>query len=166
MPPAPGMPMRTTPLSSYLPSLDRLALVAGAIVLSAASAACAAGGSPPSAESTGNTSEALPVGGGGGGVGYTCAPDDLGTVLCTCTGDDDCNAMYSSGVCGDNGICQINSSDIPRCRCTAAAASGGGSTGRGSGAGTGSGGTSGGGTSGGSRGGGGGGGSGGRHLQD
>ena len=41
------------------------------------------------------------------GMGYTCT-----TVGCQCSGDDDCNRMFSDGVCGtvaecndDTGIC-------------------------------------------------------------
>jgi hypothetical protein len=39
---------------------------------------------------------------------------------CTCTGDDDCNDMFSSDVCGPTAICQINSANIPKCRCKTA----------------------------------------------
>lgn len=42
--------------------------------------------------------------------------------FCTCTGDDDCNGMYSGNECANDGICQINESGVPRCRCKAAAA--------------------------------------------
>lgn len=41
---------------------------------------------------------------------------------CTCTGDDDCNDMFSGDDCGPKAICQINPAGIPRCRCSVARA--------------------------------------------
>jgi hypothetical protein len=38
---------------------------------------------------------------GGPGTGYTCDG-----AICTCTGDEDCNDMFSSGVCGDIAQCR------------------------------------------------------------
>ena len=37
---------------------------------------------------------------GGSGSSYSC-----GGGVCTCYGDDDCNDMFSSGVCGGAGLC-------------------------------------------------------------
>lgn len=39
---------------------------------------------------------------------------------CTCTGDDDCNDMFSGDDCGPKAICQISPTGIPRCRCSVA----------------------------------------------
>ncbi|MDB4936339.1 MAG: hypothetical protein JWP87_3311 [Labilithrix sp.] len=58
-----------------------------------------------------------------GGLGYT---PDCADGFCTCTGDVDCNDMFSSGVCGEKAICQINANDVPRCRCAQALTTGGG----------------------------------------
>ncbi len=46
-----------------------------------------------------------------------CPPD---SKYCKCTGDDDCNGMFSSGVCGPEAVCQINSANIPKCVCKTA----------------------------------------------
>lgn len=57
--------------------------------------------------------------GGGGRAAYTCSGR-----YCTCTGDEDCNDMFSDGVCAEgpkSAICQINQADVPRCRCSIAA---------------------------------------------
>ena len=55
-----------------------------------------------------------------GDVGVVAfSPDkDCSDGFCTCTGDEDCNDMFS-GVCSDpstDGICQIRDG-VPRCRC-------------------------------------------------
>jgi hypothetical protein len=83
-------------------------VLASAIVVSAVG--CAA----PQAEESLEVSEAsaLKVGGGGGGtLGYTCSG-----LLCTCTGDDDCNDMFSDGLCGPISSCD-ESGPEPVCRC-------------------------------------------------
>ena len=49
-------------------------------------------------------------------LGYDCSSPPY----CKCTGDDDCNNMFSSGVCGPDAICQINSANIPKCVCKTA----------------------------------------------
>ena len=51
-------------------------------------------------------------------VAYTCAGS-----YCTCTGDTDCNTMFSGTVCGTgprSAVCQDNDQGVPRCRCTMA----------------------------------------------
>lgn len=52
-------------------------------------------------------------------LGYSC-----GDGFCTCTGDPDCNDMFSGTECGTgpkSAICQINGAGVPRCRCSVAA---------------------------------------------
>ena len=41
-----------------------------------------------------------PIVDGGGRLGFSC-----GRLTCDCSGDDDCNDMFSSGVCGDIALC-------------------------------------------------------------
>jgi hypothetical protein len=85
------------------------------VALALGTAACAANTSPEGAE---RSDQALAP--GGGSLGYSCDG-----IYCTCTGDDDCNNMFSDGVCGEgpkSAICQINSADVPRCRCSVASA--------------------------------------------
>lgn len=65
-------------------------------------------------EPTATSAEALTKG-GAGVSSYSCD----GT-FCTCTGDEDCNDMFSDGVCGAKAICQISPTDVPRCRCSVA----------------------------------------------
>ena len=80
---------------------------------------CANEGAPAEKqENTANEGEAvISNGGGGASEHFWCAEG-----FCTCTGDEDCNDMYSGGACTSApGICQISPTDIPRCRCTAAA---------------------------------------------
>lgn len=59
-------------------------------------------------------------GAGGGGMGYTC-----GATECTCTGDIDCNNMFTSGKCKgtiwDAGC--DNSGPASKCWCSTAARS-------------------------------------------
>jgi len=55
---------------------------------------------------------ALQRGAGGTQLGYTC--DGL---MCTCTGDVDCNDMFSSGKCGDVSSCDETDPLNPVCRC-------------------------------------------------
>lgn len=40
---------------------------------------------------------------GGPRTGFTCSG-----FACTCRGDQDCNDMYSTGLCGDVGVCDEN----------------------------------------------------------
>lgn len=39
----------------------------------------------------------------GGSAGFACSG-----IACTCSGDVDCNDMYTTGVCGDIGVCDEN----------------------------------------------------------
>lgn len=41
-----------------------------------------------------------PIADGGGRLGFSCD-----RLTCDCSGDDDCNDMFSSGVCGDIAFC-------------------------------------------------------------
>jgi hypothetical protein len=91
-------------------------LFTGVVAFVSATAACSVATSSTS-EPTGQAAEAQAIGGGGVGSGAWCD----GSGLCTCTGDEDCNNMFSSGVCGEKAICQIDSADVPRCRCVVAA---------------------------------------------
>ena len=108
--------MRTSNASSLsrqtlLPLLHAL----GALAIFGSLAACTAETAP--GEGAEHAGEALASGGGGGGAGESWACTGPANT-CICTGDDDCNDMFSSGVCGDKAICQINSQDIPKCVCT------------------------------------------------
>jgi hypothetical protein len=89
---------------------------------------CAAGDSSDEAEAEATrTSPGALMNTGAGGGSRWCEGG-----YCTCTGDADCNDMFSSGVCADGlktAICHINSADVPRCRCLAARVSGGGDDG-------------------------------------
>ncbi len=66
----------------------------------------------PDDEAPTTTSEAaLKSTGGGPRLGYTCSG-----LMCTCTGDVDCNDMFGSGKCGDIASCD-NSGPDPVCKC-------------------------------------------------
>jgi hypothetical protein len=56
-----------------------------------------------------------------GGLGTTgsgfCDPE---THICTCVGDDECNDMFGSGVCKDQGSCDTSNPLQPVCTCTQA----------------------------------------------
>lgn len=90
-----------------------------AVAFGAVLVACGGGADVPDSSKSndvGETAQAL-ASNGGGPVGYDCPP---GSPYCTCTGDIDCNNMFSSGVCGagpNDSVCQINGADVPRCRC-------------------------------------------------
>jgi hypothetical protein len=60
---------------------------------------------------------ALIKGGGGAAAGFTC--DDTANT-CTCVGDDDCNDMFGSGLCGPNASCDTSNPSRPVCTCTQA----------------------------------------------
>ncbi len=78
--------------------------------------ACAA--APSDSEEPTATSEAALKNTGGTKRSYLCEDG-----YCTCTGDAECNDMFSDGVCGDgprSAICHINEADVPRCRCAIA----------------------------------------------
>ena len=45
-------------------------------------------------------------------AGYTCAG-----LKCSCTGDVDCNDMFSDGVCGDVSSCDTTDPLNPTCEC-------------------------------------------------
>jgi hypothetical protein len=56
--------------------------------------------------------------GGGLGVGsFTC--DDSANT-CTCVGDEACNDMFGSGLCGGNASCDTSNPSQPVCTCTQA----------------------------------------------
>jgi hypothetical protein len=80
---------------------------------------CAADAAAPDqesdpAEKTGGAESALAVGSGGSGShGYTCSG-----LHCSCTGDVDCNDMFSDGVCGDIAVCD-DTNPTPTCECLA-----------------------------------------------
>jgi len=73
-------------------------------------------GAPPEEITT-----ALVKGGGGTVASFTC--DDTANT-CTCVGDDDCNDMFGSGLCGPNAICDNSNPTRPVCTCTQAAKTG------------------------------------------
>ena len=60
------------------------------------------------------SSEQALKGGGGGrtSLGYACSG-----LRCTCTGDIDCNDMFSDGVCGDIATCDDTDPLNPHCEC-------------------------------------------------
>jgi hypothetical protein len=61
----------------------------------------------------GSVAQPLVRGGGGGGLGYSCSG-----LVCTCTGDEDCNDMFGDGVCGDVASCDTTNPQQPICRCS------------------------------------------------
>lgn len=64
------------------------------------------------AETTATTSSALNNSGHGGGLGlYSCSG-----LMCTCTGDVDCNDMFTNAGCGDVSKCD-DSGPEPVCWC-------------------------------------------------
>ncbi len=42
-----------------------------------------------------------------GGLGFSC-----GGVGCVCNGDDDCNDMFSTNVCGPNAACFVSRGQV------------------------------------------------------
>jgi hypothetical protein len=58
-----------------------------------------------------NESALISTGTGGGGLGYSCDG-----ALCTCTGDVDCNDMFSDGICGPIASCD-DTNYPPTCQC-------------------------------------------------
>src|SRR5262245_54778202 len=78
---------------------------------------CDAGVDPGAPEQE-RTTAALNNGTVGGSAGFTC---DDGANTCTCTGDDDCNDMFGSGLCGPNATCDTSNPSRPVCTCTQAA---------------------------------------------
>jgi len=65
-----------------------------------------------------STPAALNNGGGSASAGFTC--DDSANT-CTCVGDDDCNDMFGSGLCGPQANCDTSNPSRPVCTCTQAA---------------------------------------------
>jgi hypothetical protein len=59
------------------------------------------------------------IAGGGGGVAASFTCDDTANT-CTCIGDDDCNEMFGSGLCGPNASCDTSNPSRPVCTCTQA----------------------------------------------
>ena len=55
--------------------------------------------------------------GNGAAAGFTC---DDGANTCTCVGDDDCNDMFGSGLCGGQASCDTSNPSRPVCTCTQA----------------------------------------------
>ena len=78
---------------------------------------CGADGDPSSPEVE-TTTAALNNGSGGAAAGFTC--DDSANT-CTCVGDDDCNDMFGSGLCGPQATCDTSNPSRPVCTCTQAA---------------------------------------------
>ena len=94
---------------------NRISLAALLLVAGLGGCAVAPDGDEPSSTTE---SALMNTGGGGASAGYTCSGG-----YCTCTGDPDCNDMFSDGVCGTgpkSSICHINEADVPRCRCSMA----------------------------------------------
>jgi hypothetical protein len=60
------------------------------------------------------TTAALTRGGGGVAGSFTC---DDGAGTCTCVGDDDCNDMFGSGLCGPVASCDTSNPLRPVCTC-------------------------------------------------
>lgn len=58
----------------------------------------------------------LPRFGGVGGVGGVALGFSCSRLACSCSGDDDCNDMFSSGVCGDIASCDETGGGV-RCGC-------------------------------------------------
>jgi hypothetical protein len=56
--------------------------------------------------------------GSGAAAAFTC---DDGANTCTCVGDDDCNDMFGSGLCGSTATCDTSNPSRPVCTCTQAA---------------------------------------------
>jgi len=72
----------------------------------------------PGAPGTESATAALDNGTGGAAAGFTC---DDGANTCTCVGDDDCNDMFGSGLCGSPATCDTSNPSRPVCTCTQAA---------------------------------------------
>jgi hypothetical protein len=49
---------------------------------------------------------------GGSGLGFQCTG-----LHCSCNGDDDCNDMFTTNVCGDIAQCYEDSDGSVRCEC-------------------------------------------------
>jgi len=60
------------------------------------------------------TTAALTRGGGGVAGSFTC---DDGAGTCTCVGDDECNEMFGSGLCGPVASCDTSNPLQPVCTC-------------------------------------------------
>jgi hypothetical protein len=60
------------------------------------------------------TTSAVMKGGLGEAGTFTC-DDGLGT--CTCVGDDQCNDMFGSGLCGSDATCDTSNPSRPVCTC-------------------------------------------------
>jgi hypothetical protein len=85
------------------------------IILALAGCSADAGGSD-SAEETERSADALsPQQGGGssGRLGFVCSG-----LFCTCTGDVDCNDMFSSGNCGPGPSVCDDTTSTPKCTCS------------------------------------------------
>lgn len=67
------------------------------------------------------------VGGGTGGSSGWSRERNCSGFRCTCEGDDACNDMFLSGVCGDVAVCH---GDLPVCECLTFARPTTGRTGR------------------------------------
>jgi hypothetical protein len=96
--------MKTLPLALALASLVGLI-------------GCGAGpdaGAPDEA----TTTAALARGGAGAAGSFTC---DDGAGTCTCVGDEECNEMFGSGLCGGQASCDTSDPLRPVCTCKQAA---------------------------------------------
>jgi hypothetical protein len=91
--------------------MKTLATIA-ALVLAQALAGCAAeSASPDDDTSLATTEGALRTIGTGPRMGFTCSG-----LMCTCTGDADCNDMFTNGGCGPIASCD-DSGPEPICSC-------------------------------------------------
>ncbi len=75
-------------------------------------------GAPEGGAPDEETTTSAVIKGGGIVVGpFTC--DDIANT-CTCVGDDACNDMFGSGLCGGTATCDTSNPSQPVCTCTQA----------------------------------------------
>ena len=75
-------------------------------------------GAPDTSAPAEETATSAVTKGGGIVVGpFTC--DDIART-CTCVGDDECNEMFGSGLCGGEATCDTSNPLRPVCTCTQA----------------------------------------------
>jgi hypothetical protein len=72
-------------------------------------------GAPDAGAPGEETTTAALARGGGGAVGSFTCDDSAGT--CTCVGDDECNEMFGSGLCGPVASCDTSNPLQPVCTC-------------------------------------------------
>jgi hypothetical protein len=99
--------------------LVRIVFVALFVALAAAQTAC---GSVETEEPAGEIDQQtidmhrdalarMPMG-GASSLSFVC-----GTFVCSCSGDDDCNDMFDSGVCGGDAVCYEEGGGAVNCYC-------------------------------------------------